>query len=485
VRKDRIVRERVTIAYRGADYEIGRGPNCYGIWTAGTPRSQPLQWWPETDEGWSAAWTRFTEIETPGTILPVGRRTVWIGSRTGADSPGTAPGGPVTAGTGRPAIGGAGGAIAALLLTLGVGIGLAGLFPGYIAGVSLTREPAELVPHVIYLAAWTASAILIASGGARLRPGALLGSGVSIVTFGLFLADVGTAVSGGAHLTGAGLVLSFVGWLVCTAGAAVALSVRPGVIPRSPGVFGTPRGAQVGAAVLVVLAGLGAAIAFAPSWDSFTLRTAAGQSQSLTEGNAFANAGPIIAGDVVVMVALAAVVIAAALWRPARHGAALLAGATVPMAAQAISALVQAGEPTSPAQFGISSAEAARVGLTISNGLTPVFWVYCAFVLALAVSCAWMLATPGEAAALGSVPPAGPADPFAPSARDGLGHPHIGEEDPQRHGAQSEDDLWHVAEEDPWQVTRAEPTAAVESPGTSEPAGNQPTGSAHPEPGQD
>ena len=91
--------------------------------------------------------------------------------------------------------------------------------------------------------------------------------------------------------------------------------------------------------MLLVLAGLGTAAAFVPAWDNFTLRAAAGQTQTLTAGNAFADPGPVIAGNVVVMVALAAVVIAAALWRPARHGAVLLAGAVIPMAAQAISAL--------------------------------------------------------------------------------------------------------------------------------------------------
>ena len=60
------------------------------------------------------------------------------------------------------------------------------------------------------------------------------------------------------------------------------------------------------------------------------------------------------------------------------------------MAAQAISALVGLGEATSPATFGISPAEAAQVGLTISNGVTPAFWIYCAFVIALIVLCGWM-----------------------------------------------------------------------------------------------
>jgi len=151
--------------------------------------------------------------------------------------------------------------------------------------------------------------------------------------------------------------------------------------------------------------------AFAPAWDSFTLRTAAGQTQTITAGNAFANPGPVIAGNVIVMAALAAVVIAAALWRPARYGALLLAGAIIPMAAQVISALVEVGEATSPTQFGFTPAQASQLGLTISAGLTPAFWIYCVFVVVLVVSCAWMLFTSHEAAApvsAGTVP--GPGD---------------------------------------------------------------------------
>ena len=102
----------------------------------------------------------------------------------------------------------------------------------------------------------------------------------------------------------------------------------------------------------------------------------------------------MIAGNVVVMVALAAVIIAAALWRPARQGAVLLAGAIIPMAAQAISALIQVGEATSPTQFGFTPAQASALGLTVSNGLTPSFWIYSVLVVVLLVSCAWMLFIP-------------------------------------------------------------------------------------------
>jgi hypothetical protein len=409
--------DTVTIAYRGAEYEIGRGPDYYGIWAAGTSRSQPVQWWPDTAEGWSAAWTRFVAMETPGTIVPVGRSARAPGARSAT-----------AAGQGLSQPLGAGGpVIATLLLAVGVALGVAGLFPAYLGGSSLAQQPDNLVAHVIYLAAWTASAVLIPLGGTRQRSGALLATGVSIVTFGLFFADAGTAISGSSP-AGAGLVLSLLGWLACAAGSVVAFWLRPAGTTGRPLPLGKPRGSAVGPAVLLVIAGLGAAIAFAPAWDSFTLRTAAGQTQSLTAGNAFANPGLVIAGDVAVMVALVAVVVAAALWRPVRHGAVLLAGATIPMAAQAISALIQAGEPATPAQFGISSAQASQLGLTISSGLTPSFWIYCVFVLALIVSCAWMLLSPQDDPVAG---------PYAAGAGAGW-------------GPDAEVEEWHIARSGPF-----------------------------------
>jgi hypothetical protein len=138
------VPENETILYRGASFEIGRGPGFYGIWPAGAPRPPSIEWWPETPEGWNGAWLRFTELEAPGAIVPVGRVT-----------------GPVANASTRAKI-------AAALLAFGVICGVAGLFPSYLAGVSLAQEPALLVPHVIYLAAWSASALLILLGGARL-----------------------------------------------------------------------------------------------------------------------------------------------------------------------------------------------------------------------------------------------------------------------------------------------------------------------------
>jgi hypothetical protein len=482
--------DKVTITYRGTKYEIGRGKDFYGIWLADAPRSQPLERWPETAEGWSAAWTRFAGIEVPGTIVPVGRRTPPVAQGAAPAAEAMAPAGPATAadgtvpadpavaaapgapaGTAQPAgapqpaaasspeeqptgplgapavttggytspfgdntgsygqysggagrygqptgphgsdagrnrpgltrlapvlAGRAGSAVAAGLLVAGVILGIAGLFPSYL-GTSLTSQASQLIPHLMYLAAWTLGAALILLGGSRARPGALLAAGVSVVTFGLFVSDAGLAIDGGST-AGAGLVLSFVGWLACAAGSALAIVRRtePGLAPGTVRPVARPRGAALGPAVLVALAGLGVAAAFAPAWDSYTLRAASGQQESLTAGNAFANPGWVIAGNVIVMAAVAAVVLVAVMWRPVRHGAALLAGAAVVMAAQAISALVQAGSPASPAQFGISSAQASQIGLAITSGVTPAFWIYFGFLVALVVSCAWMLFTPHD-----------------------------------------------------------------------------------------
>ena len=158
----------------------GAGPATTDV--AGAPRPPSIEWWPDTPEGWHGAWSRFTGLETPATIVPVS----------------------------QPAMAAAAGAravIAAALLAIGVACGIAGLFPRYLAGASLAEQQDQLVPHAIFLAVWSASALLILRGGALLRVGTLLALGTGIVTFGIFFADAGQAIAGGAHVMSAGLVL--------------------------------------------------------------------------------------------------------------------------------------------------------------------------------------------------------------------------------------------------------------------------------------
>jgi hypothetical protein len=278
-------------------------------------------------------------------------------------------------------------------------------------------------------------ALSVARPGNAARLGALFGLGLSAVTLGLFIADLGQVVSGQAAL-GSGLVVSLLGWAACTAGAALAFTSTGARSPasrqqgsRQPG-FGQPgepgqQGEQArysgparpgrghaGPLALLVLAAIGTVAAFAPSWDSYTLVVATtGTSQTITAGNAFDNPAMVIAGNVLVMLAVVAVAALAALWRPARQGALLLAGAIVPLAAEVPAAMIQAGQQATPAMFGISSSQAAAAGLTISAGLTGIFWVFFVFVISLIVSCAWLFTEPEH-----PVMSRFPASPWLPAA---------------------------------------------------------------------
>jgi len=411
------VPDKAIISHRGEKYEIGRGKRFYGIWAVGAPYDAPVDRWPENHDGWRQAWARFVAIEAPGTIAAVTRQRASLRARLRRRGHVAGTGGTAMAGAGDRA--GRGGVLLAGegLLVLGVVLGLAGLFPGYIGGQSLLSQWAQVVPHLCYVIGWMVTAALVALSVARpgnaARLGALFGLGLSAVTLGLFTVDVGEVVSGQAAL-GSGLVVSLLGWAACTAGAALAFTSTgkraPGGGPA--GGPGRPGRGQAGPLALLVLAAIGTAAAFAPSWDSYTLvATTTGTAQTITAGNAFDNPAMVIAGNVLVMLAVVLVAALAALWRPARQGALLLAGAIVPLAAQVPAAMIQAGQQAAPAMFGISPSQAAAAGLTISSGLTGIFWVFLVFVISLIVSCAWLFAEPDH-----PVMPGFPSSPWSPDA---------------------------------------------------------------------
>ena len=417
--------DKVIISHRGEKYEIGRGKRFYGIWTVGAPYDAPVDRWPENPAGWQQAWARFATIESPGTIQAVPRERKarpWL----------KGPGGGLPRPRGHlPLFVGEG------LLVLGVVLGLAGLFPAYFASQgqasqSLLSQPDQVVAHLCYVLGWAVSAALIALSVARpatARLGALFGLGLGAVTFGLFLADLGQVTQAGVS-AGSGLVVSLLGWLACAAGSAVALAVKAADDQRAPdggpaaagqyAPFARQQRKHAGPLALLVLAALGTAAAFFPSWDRYTLMASAtGQTQTITEGNAFTSHYPglVVAGDVAVMVAIVVLAALAALWRPPRQGALLLAGAIVPLAAQAASALIQVSQPVTPALFGISAAQAQAAGLSISAGVTAIYWVFFVFVISLLVSCAWLFTEPGHQAMPAFTgygwPPAGQGAPAA------------------------------------------------------------------------
>ena len=432
--------EKAIISHRGEKYEIGRGKRFYGIWVVGAPYDAPVDRWPETRDGWEQAWTRFATVEVPGTIAAVRTQRGGLGTmlksrrataEAGADAAGGSVGGVTAAAASGVAAAARRGGTALLvgegLLVLGVVLGLAGLFPAYAGGQSLLSQGDQVVPHLCYVIAWAISAGPIALSVSRPRAarlGALFALGLSAVTLGLFVSDIGEVVSGGASL-GTGLIVSLLGWAACTAGAAIALVAscrdtdpatagpagQAGSAPADCGWPAKPSRSHLGPLALLLLAGVGTAAAFAAAWDSYTVAQAAlGTVKTVQEGNAFSNPGLVIAGNVAVMVAVVVVAVLAALWRPARQGALLLAGAIIPLAAQAVSALIQISQPPY-SFFGLTQAQAAQDGVTISSGVTPIFWVYCVFVISLLISCAWLLTAPGH--------PAVPASPWTPSPLGG------------------------------------------------------------------
>lgn len=413
------VPEKAVISHRGEKYEIGRGKRFYGIWVIGAPYEAPVDRWPENRDGWHQAWARFTALDVPGTIKAVSRERkgprLGLGRRKGGNANPADDASSDKEAAGRSRRGG-GLLLGEGLLVLGVVLGLAGLFPAYEGGQSLLSQWDQVVPHLLYVIGWAVTAALVALSVARpsnaARLGALFGLGLSAATFGLFLADWGQLAISGVTL-GSGLVVSTISWLACTAGAALVLAANAGLSEpkEQPSRPVRPARDHAGPVALLVLAAIGTAATFAPSWDSYTLTAkSTGAAQTITAGNAFDNPGLMIAGNVCVMAAIVAVAALAALWRPARHGSLLIAGALVPLAAEIISAIIQVSQPASPGLFGITSQQASSLGLTISSGLTGIFWVYFVFVISLLVSSLWLFTEPGH-----QVMPGIPVSPWQPA----------------------------------------------------------------------
>jgi hypothetical protein len=376
------VSEKVVISYQGARFRLGRSQTFFAIYPDGMPLDQPIEQWPATPDGWSAAWIRFNELETPGTIVQ-------------AQSPAAAWGGRTSA----PALTGFKVTNASALLVIGVVFGAVGLFPSYWTGMTLISSAGELVPHLFYLVAWAVAAIGVLAGGNRARVGALLGLGTSAATLGLFVTDIGEpGVSAGA-----GLILACIGWFACTAG--VVLALRGTWNPRALILRHASPGVLAGTALLGAV-GIGAAVTYALSWNTLTFATAEGELQTLAQGNISSQGGMDIFGSVLVMAAVIAVPVIAGLWRNTRVGAALLAGLLVPVVAQGISAVIETHDQT--AQYASSLKSGGDT--FISYGLTPSFWLYCLFGVALVVSCAWMLFSPPAVGADAvAAPPASPS----------------------------------------------------------------------------
>ncbi len=385
----------VTITTSGRRYAIGRDADGHAVVDLDTPGTPAVDHYPPGRDGWNRAWRSFNALERRPDSHAVEPATV--AGTWGAPAPDrgtrTAPGAPRPAGELTPAPEETAiPAAAAAAAAIGIVAGVAGLFPTYIGGASLASHTDGLLPHVVYLAGWAAAAALLLAGGRVVRAGAALGTGLGAVTFGLFVADLGTAPGQAAGAVGPGMYLAFAGWLICTAaftGALVSLlradrrapGGRPGVARR---VALALRRAGPGGAVGLLVA-VGAAVTFAPPWDRYTLSSAlSGAHETVTAGNVFANPALAITGDVLAMVAVVAVALYAlyAARDAGAIGAGLLAGSILALFAQVVSALAQPAP--SPADFGFGGSAAAGAQVAVSAGFTGWFYLYCAFVAAAA-----------------------------------------------------------------------------------------------------
>ena len=199
------MQDDVAIWYRGANYQLGRWRHGYGIWpVAGAA-------------GVSAGAVAGDPAGMGRGVVPVHRHRAPRGHR----APQQARACPVASrGAVRPARPDCS----------------APVWPAGSPGCSRRTCPGRAWPAIpptssrtcIYLATWLASGLLIMAGGTWRRVGALLGLGTSIVTFGYFFADLGTAISGGTSALGPGLVLGLIGWLLVHALALRWLPGHPG-----------------------------------------------------------------------------------------------------------------------------------------------------------------------------------------------------------------------------------------------------------------
>jgi hypothetical protein len=346
-------------------YVLARGSDYYGIWDAGSPNGDALERFPPTAAGWYAARRRVDALD----------QRVADRESSPIVSPRTNRAALVTAGA----------------VLLGVVLGVAGLFPTYLGGVNLVSQAAQLLPHVAYLVGWALVAVLLLVERRLARGAAGVGIGLGLISFGFLLTDVLSATH--AQSPGAGLYLSLAGWLAGSLGSTVALFALPSSTPR--------RSTADWTHPLVFLGGigaLGAAVAFALPWDSYTLSSATtGSAQTTTAGNVFANPGAIIAGNVVTMVLIVLVAVVAIAWRPTLIGVTVLAGALVPLGAQVFATIAQPVPALS--EFGVTSAEAASGQVTLASSYTGWFYLYCVFVAALVVLAGWIASnTSGEVA---------------------------------------------------------------------------------------
>lgn len=126
--------------------------------------------------------------------------------------------------------------------------------------------------------------------------------------------------------------------------------------------------------LLVVVLAAVVAGAFLPAWDhAVAVSTQSGQTVTRSLGNAFNGPWQQVLGIALAAAALLVVPAVAVRMRDKAAGAAAAVGALLVLASQLVSAVVQVDEPVPAADFGIGSAQAHSLGLSLSLKLTGWF----------------------------------------------------------------------------------------------------------------
>jgi hypothetical protein len=258
---------------------------------------------------------------------------------------------------------------AALVILAGVGLGIAALFPDfYHGGHSLASDNATLVYNLINFGGWALAAMLVLL--ARNAMGAWLAAGVTASTLGFYLLDTGAVARYGTHIAATGFWLGQANWVVCAAGTLGALYAA-----RSRGVLGGIKLGPVALPLLAAVAGIGAAVAYAPGWDRYRIVAGTtGRSVSFTNPDAFHNPAAVIVGHVVVIVVLVVAPVLATLLQPGVGAAAALAGLAIPQVANVAQGLTGLLGSVAPATVGLTAEQVSSLRATLSVRATPWFW---------------------------------------------------------------------------------------------------------------
>ena len=249
---------------------------------------------------------------------------------------------------------------ALLLICLGLHIGA--MFPPYpgLPASPVVSSSWEIAVYVCLEIGWALAALLVLSR-TSVRGGAALGAGLGAVELGLLAVDIanGFQVSNGSE-AGAWLALAGLGF--GAAGVLVTASTVPMGAPQAP------RGRS---ALLMLLATFAVVLAYLPSWDKWTaVAPSLKVSNSVTEGNAFAQPAVVMAAVLVTVIGFSFVAVLGSVWYPVTVGVWATAGAVIAIASQLISAVFQLSEAVPSTAFGVSATQARSVGLKISTSLT-------------------------------------------------------------------------------------------------------------------